>query len=297
MTHHSTSLNDRSKGTFLVLAATICWSASGLYSRLLTTDVWTAIGWRSLFAGLFLIGPLLFLGGGLSRQHWRTVLQPAGLAMIACQTISQASFIGAYYTTSVANVAAIYATAPFIAALLGWLLLKERASWRTLATGLVCLIGVGIIMASSIGGGRVVGDLLALVMTASFAMVIVLPRLNPDLPALPPIIVSALLTFVLFAPFGSAGSLDIHNWVVLAAFGATNFSIALVLFIMGARHLPPAEAALIGTTEIVMTPLWVWLLLAEEPPLATVIGGAVIFAAVVCHTAVELTRNRGLSRS
>jgi len=158
--------------------------------------------------------------------------------------------------------------------------------------GLACLIGVGIIISASLGAGRIIGDLLALLMTVTFAFVIVIPRLDPELPAMPPIFISAVLTFLLFAPFGSWSSLDAPNLVVLAAFGATNFSIALVLFIIGARHLPPAESALIGTTEVVMTPVWVWILFAEPPPLATIVGGAVIFAAVVWYTLSELRRDK-----
>jgi drug/metabolite transporter (DMT)-like permease len=286
------SSNAHSRGALLVLAATVAWSASGIYARLLTTDAWTAIAWRSLFAAVFLIVPMVLFGGAGTRRQWKKTLGPAGLALIACQTISQAAFIGAYYTTSVANVAVIYATAPFIAAILGWLLLKEPIAWRAMVAGLVCLVGVGIIISASIGAGRIIGDLLALLMTVTFAVVIVVPRLEPELPAMPPIFISAVLTFLLFAPFSSGGSLDAHNLVVLAAFGATNFSIALVLFIIGARHLPPAESALIGTTEVIMTPVWVWLLFSEQPPVATLIGGAVILTAVVWYTISELRRAR-----
>lgn len=288
----SFALSEHEKGIALVVAATLAWSASGLYSRLLTVDVWTTIAWRSLFGGLFLLVPSLFLEGGFSRRQWRSVFHPSGLAMIGCQTFSQACFIGALYMTSVANVTMIYATAPFIAALFGWLILKEKVARRTLVAGGVCFSGVAVIVASSIGGGTGTGDLLALGMTVSFALVIIIPRINPDVPSLPPTIVSAFLTLILFAPFGSIGSLDLHNWVVLAAFGATNFSIALVLFLAGARRMAPAEAALLGTMEIILTPFWVWLFFAEQPPAATFLGGAIILAAVLWHTIIDFRRCR-----
>lgn len=292
LTTRPPSSTAHSRGVLLVFAATVAWSASGIYARLLTTDAWTAIAWRSLFAAIFLIVPMALFGGAGTRRQWKKTFAPAGLALIACQTISQAAFIGAYYTTSVANVAVIYATAPFIAAILGWLLLKEPIAWRAMVAGLGCLIGVGIIISASMGAGRLVGDLLALLMTVTFAVVIVVPRLDPELPAMPPIFVSAVLAFAIFAPFGSRETLDTHNMLVLAAFGATNFSIALVLFIIGARHLPPAESALIGTTEIVMTPVWVWLLFSERPPVATLVGGSVILAAVLWYTISELRRSK-----
>jgi len=284
--------SEHGKGVLLIIAATLAWSASGVYSRLLTTDVWTAIAWRSLFGGLFLLIPCLFLEGGISRRQWRSVFHPSGLAMIACQTFSQGCFIGALYMTTVANVTMIYATTPFIAALFGWLILKERVARRTLIAGGVSLIGVAVIVASSIGGGTGWGDLLALGMTASFALVIIIPRIDPDVPSLPPTVVSAFLTLVIFAPFSSVGSLDLRNWIVLAAFGATNFSLALVLFLAGAKRMSPAEAALIGTMEIVITPFWVWLLFSEQPPLATCFGGAIILGAVFWHTTIDVNRNR-----
>jgi drug/metabolite transporter (DMT)-like permease len=283
---------EREKGILLVIGATLAWSASGVYSRLLTTDVWTAIAWRSLFGGLFLLIPCLFLEGGISRKQWRSVLHPSGLAMIVCQTVSQGCFIGALYMTSVANVTMIYSTAPFIAALFGWIILKEGVARRTLIAGGISLLGVVVIVASSIGGGTGLGDLLALGMTVSFALVIIIPRINPEVPSLPPTVVSAFLTLIIFAPFGSVGSLDLHNWIVLAAFGATNFSLALVLFLAGARRMPPAEAALIGTMEIVLTPFWVWLMFSEQPPVATFFGGGVILGAVLWHTAIDLSRSR-----
>ncbi|TCL68223.1 EamA-like transporter family protein [Rhizobium sp. BK251] len=153
-----------------------------------------------------------------------------------------------------------------------------------------------IIVASSASGGGALGDLLALGMTASFALVIVLPRLDPAMSTLAPTIASAFLTLLIFAPFGSVGSLDAHNWLVLAAFGATNFALALVLFLAGARRMPPAEAALLGTLEIVLTPFWVWLFFSETPSTATIVGGAIIFATVLWHTLIDLRGGRAMPR-
>ena len=283
---------DYEKGVALIVISTLAWSASGVYSRLLTTDPWTAIAMRSLFGGLALIVPSLFLEGGWSKAQWVSVLKPAGLAMVALNVISQASFIGALFMTSVANVAVIYATAPFIAALLGWLLLRQRVAARTMVAGAVCLLGVAIIVGASFGGQNGVGNFLALVMTASFAMIIVVPRMNPGVAILPPTIVSAFLSTVLFTPFADFTTLDIHNWVVLAAFGATNFSFAFVIFMAGARRVPPAEAALILTLETVLTPTWVWLFFGERPPVSTLFGGAVILVAVIWHTWTDVRRTR-----
>ncbi|AYG62771.1 DMT family transporter [Rhizobium jaguaris] len=284
--------SDYERGVVLVVTAMLAWSCSGIYARLLTTDIWTAIAWRSLFGGLFLLIPSFFLEGGFSRRQWSSVFHPAGLAMLACQTICQACFIGALYMTTVANVTMIYATAPFIAAFLSWTILKERVAKRTLIAGGICLIGVAVIVASSIGGGTGVGDLLALGMTISFALIIVIPRIDSSIPILPSSVVSGFLTFAVFVPFAATNSLDVNNWFLLAAFGATNFALAFVLFLFGSRKMPAADAALISSMEIVLTPFWVWLFFSEMPPVATFVGGAIIFATIVWHTAVDLRQGR-----
>ena len=81
--------------------------------------------------------------------------------------------------------------------------------------------------------------------------------------------------------------MPLHDWTVLAAFGFTNFTVALYLFLVGARHLAAAQAALIGTLDVVLAPLWVWLVFEERPSLATFLGGGMIFMVVVWHTLME----------
>jgi drug/metabolite transporter (DMT)-like permease len=129
-------------------------------------------------------------------------------------------------------------------------------------------------------------------MTVTFALIIVIPRFDRSVPILPSSVVSGFLTFVLFVPFASTASLDAYNWLLLAAFGATNFALAFVLFLFGSRRMPAADAALISSLEIVLTPFWVWLLFSEKPPMATFLGGFIILATIVWHTAIDLRHGR-----
>ena len=57
--------------------------------------------------------------------------------------------------------------------------------------------------------------------------------------------------------------------------------LGLALLTVGARLLPPAEVALLSLLEVVLGPLWVWLAYSERPTTATLVGGAVITAAIV----------------
>lgn len=271
-------------GTALVFLSTVAWSFSGLFTRLLTTDVVTAIAWRAFFGALFTALPLLFAGRRGTRVRrftWPTaflVLNVAGCS--ACT-------VGALFLTSIANTAVIYATTPFMAAGLSFLFIGERQKGRTIFASAVSLVGVVVIVSSGFGSGNLLGDVIAVCMTLTFSFVIVLPRVYPGIDVRAASILGAALTFAAFAPFGHARDVPLRDWIVLAGFGFTNFSVAFYLFVVGAKHLAAAQAALIGTLDVVLAPLWVWLAFAERPSLATFCGGGMIFLVVVWHTARE----------
>lgn len=282
-------------GTAFVLAATVAWSFSGTFTRLLTTDVTTAIAWRSFFGGGFLLIPFL-------RQHRGNALKALlaigwpGLALMTASALCQASTVGAFYDTSIANVAVIYATAPFMAAGLAYGLIGERMKPRTLMASAIAFVGVLIIVSNGFGTGHLVGDLVALVMTLTFAVIIVIPRAYPDVAMMPATILSAALILLLFGPFGQAAAMPVHDWLVLAAFGFTNFTVAMYLFLAGSRRIAAAQAALIGTLEVVLSPFWAWLVFSERPNLASVIGGGMILAVVIWHTRLDLRSERAAER-
>ena len=100
------------------------------------------------------------------------------------------------------------------------------------------------------------------------------------------------LTFLIFVPFGHTRAMPTTDWSVLAGFGFTNFTLALFCFLAGARHLAAAEAALIGTLDVVLAPLWVWVGFGERPAAATFLGGGMIFAVVLWHTLLEWREQR-----
>ena len=62
----------------------------------------------------------------------------------------------------------------------------------------------------------------------------------------------------------------------------------MILFTAGARRIPVAEASLIGVLESVLGPVWVWLALGENPGVPSLVGGAVVLAALAGHTLADL---------
>ena len=76
----------------------------------------------------------------------------------------------------------------------------------------------------------------------------------------------------------------------LFAFGVVNLGLGLAFFATGARLIPAAVAALLGTFEPILGPIWVWLVHGEVPSVRTIIGGAVVVAALLVHIGLEFKR-------
>lgn len=195
-------------------------------------------------------------------------------------------FINAFYYTSVAHVAIIYATVPFVAAALGWVFLKERPATTAICSSLAALGGVVIMVWGGSGGGWF-GDLLAFAMTLCLAVMMVLIRYYPAVPVMPAACLSALLSGLVSMPMADATLPDTKNMLLLLAFGVVNSALGLSLFTFGSRLLPTIETALIGALDAPLAPLWVWIFYSETPDQATLTGGTIVFIAVLAHIILQ----------
>ena len=268
-------------GFAFVTASAVAWSAAGLFTRLISADAWTMLAWRGILGALSLALVLTLM----PRQgSWRALrnLGWLGWLFVLQSSAGMIFFLVALRHTTVAHVAVIYATAPFLAAALGWLTMRERPGGGAVLSSLIALAGVAVMVGLG-GDGGLIGDLLAVGMTLSMAVAMVVARRFPDMPFLQASCLSALLSGLISIPFGAPLSVSSHDLVLLALFGVTVFSVGLPLFTLGARLLPPIETALIGALDAPLAPLWVWLAFRETPSPATLIGGAIVFAAVGLH--------------
>ncbi len=277
------------RGALLVAAAAICWSSGGLIVRLVSTSPWTTSLWRSLFASLFLaLVVRLAWGRGVFAQ-WRRV--PV-VAVAACMALASTCFILSLAHTSVANTLILLSTGPYVVGLLGWILLGERVPRRTWLTMGVALAGTVVMVSSSYGRGALLGDLLAIVMACSFAVATVLIRRHPEIPMVPAAVLATALTGLVALPLAEPLTTAPRDIALLAFFGIGQFGAGFLLFLTGARLIPAAESALIGMLETVLGPLWVWLVLSERPGAASLTGGALILAALLANTLVDLVSPR-----
>jgi drug/metabolite transporter (DMT)-like permease len=284
-------LGSQSTGRLAVIGSTIAWSTAGFFTRAIPLDGATLLLWRGLLGALGIFLVILWLEG---RAGWKSFarLGRAGWLFVAASAIGMIFFINALRLTTVAHVAVIYAVVPFAAALLGWLVLRERPSGSALLAALTALIGVTVMVGLSAEGSWS-GDLLALGMTLMMAVMMIIARARPGIPILPAACLSALVSGLVCGPFAATGvgQIGFAELTLLVLFGLVNSALGLALFTLGARRVTPVETALIGALDAPLAPVWVWLAFAEVPGPGTLLGGGIVFASVALYL-LFTTRSR-----
>jgi drug/metabolite transporter (DMT)-like permease len=255
--------------------------------RLIPLDAWTLLGWRSLF-GIIAILVFALWQQGTAGLQFRKLATRHGLVVVLCAGVGMICFVVSNVLTSVANVAVLYATLPFMTAGLAWIWIGERPSHRTIIASAAAFIGVIVMARGSIGGGHLLGDAIAIAMTLLTAVLTVTVRRHRDTPIMEAVIVGGLLAMAAGMLFGAPADVGAVDLGLLALFGAVTMGGGMALYTVGARRIPSAQAALLGAMETPLAPLWVWLAFGELPPTATFVGGALILAALAWHFAGEL---------
>ncbi|MDQ2632653.1 MAG: DMT family transporter [Pseudomonadota bacterium] len=279
-------------GFLLVFLSALCWSFGGAIARFIETpDSWAVIFWRSVWAAVFLIGFMLVRDGGRGMLKLFRGMGLPGIAVAVCFATASSSFVVALAYTTVANILLMQAGVPLIAALLAFLLFREKvgpATWVAIAA-VIC--GVAIMVSESFDG-RVspIGDGLALLIAVAFSIATVITRRFSHVRMTPATCLGTMIAASFAATQAGNVAVSGADMTWLFVFGALNLGLGLACFATGARLIPAAFAALLGTFETLLGPVWVWLIHAEVPSARTIIGGAVIFTALLVHITLEFQR-------
>ena len=289
----STNINYRS-GVLLVLAAGICWSSMGLGIR----HIEVANVWQILFFRSISLTPLLLLVLTLrARGNPLPIIQKAGLAGGVGGISLVFAFSGgilAVQTTSVANAMFLFAAAPFFAAVLGWLVLKEHVRNATWISMMAALVGIVIMVWEGISIGRIIGNVAALISALGFAIFTISLRWKKLEDMLPTVFLAGLFAIIIAGALCQIKGygLDVPKrdiWIALAL-GVFQVGAGLILYTLGSKVVPSAELALLSMTEVVFGPFWVWLFLGETAGVYTLLGGMILLIAIASNALSGLRR-------
>ena len=281
-------------GVLLVLMAGVFWSSMGLGIRNIeVANVWQILFYRSWALAAFLFILITFRSG----YQPIITIRKAGFAGAIGGMGLVLAFAGGIYaiqTTTVANAMFLFAAAPFLAAVLGWVILRESVRKATWVAMIFAIAGIAIMVLNGISAGRMGGNISAIVSAMGFAIFTIALRwgkLEDMLPAVFLAGVFAIIVSAIVCQFGGYGfDVPTNDIAIAISLGVFQVGLGLAVFTIGSKVVPAAELALLSMTEVLLGPLWVWLFIGETVSLYTLIGGSILMLALAGNAVTGLRR-------
>jgi DME family drug/metabolite transporter len=284
------------RGSLLALLAGTLWGFGGLTVRLAPdADSWQYLIWRSAGLGIAVEAWSLVQGRGLLTPRFLAGGW-IGYAAAFCLGLAAVSFIFALKTTSVANAMFLSSITPMLTVVLARIVLGEKLDRITVGTILVALLGVTIMVRGDLGGGNLAGNLGAMLSSLGFAGYSVCVRLEPRRDWMPTMAGYAWMTMLVCMAVTLAQGRTLlppaQDIAMATLHGAVFIGVGIYLFNLASPHVPAVGLTVLAQTEIVLAPVWVYLVFSETPLPTTLIGGALILSAVLGMAVAGSRRGR-----
>ena len=274
------SLLSKLPGSLLVFLGACSLSFGGLIVKSFEgSTLWQILFWRQFF---FIIIVSFFLVVTYKKDIFKAIYK-SGLPGLVGGIVLGCGFSGyvfAMYNTTVANTNFIIQTQAVFLAIFGYVFLKEKISKITFVSIILAILGLIIMLGSSLSPGQMSGNIVAFTMPITFAVLILIVRKYPHVDMVPLQLVAGIVAMFIGYLFSVKISISTHD--IFLAFLAGFFQIGLgfIFITIGARKTLSAMVGIIMLTEAVLGPFWAWLFINENPPFFVLIGGAIIISAV-----------------
>ena len=284
------SLTDQQKGSLLAFVAVMFITPDSLFIRLSNVDTWGLVFYRGIipffavFVGMILIYKLNFFKMLLSSGYH-------GLIYVGTFSITNITFVVSIQNTNVANTLVMIATAPMMSAILGAIFLKEPPDKKTWISIIVTFLAVIYIFFDSIKLGNIYGDILGFITAIGLAVGAVTIRSAKSKNLVPAAVVGKLFvaTFALF--FIESFVLENKDLIIVPLMCIICVAIPFILVTIAPRFIPAAEVNLFFLLETIIGPIWVWLIIKEQPSIETLQGGLIIILTIAIHSFLKLKKS------
>jgi drug/metabolite transporter (DMT)-like permease len=278
------------RAVVLLTISSLIFSTGGLFIRELDDpQAWRTVFWRSLGACFSLV---LLIIWREKQDPFRAVVRIGrpGWAVAGAFSASSIGMVVALTKTSVAIVLVIFALSPLAAAIMARIIIGERIrnyTWVAIGT---TVGGVAFMVSGPGAGGSAAGALVALIIPIAFGFGTVMIRRHSEIAMAPAMLLSAVISCLIAAPFAHPFDISRHDLILLLTFGFAQLGIGLAVFSIGAAHAPATDVALLSMIEPIVGPIWVWIFVAEYPGVPALIGGSIVFVALALHTLYAASR-------
>ena len=281
------NLTDQKKGSLLAFIAVMFITPDSLFIRLSNVDTWGLVFYRGIipfftvFLGMLIIYKLNFF-----KMLFESGFH--GLIYIGTFSITNITFVVSIQNTNVANTLVMIATAPMLSAILGAIFLKEPPDKKTLISIFVTFFAVIYIFFDSVKLGNFYGDILGLITAIGLAIGAVTIRSAKSKNLVPAAVIGKLFVATFSLLFIESFVLENTDLIIVPMMCILCVAIPFVLVTIAPRFIPAAEVNLFFLLETVVGPIWVWLIIKEQPSIETLQGGVVIILTIAIHSFLKL---------
>ena len=284
------SLTDQKKGSLMAFVAVMFITPDSLFIRLSNVETWSLVFYRGIipfvlvFIGMLLIYRLKFFNLLRSNGYY-------GFAYVLTFSVTNIAFVVSIQNTNVANTLIMIATAPMLSAILGSFFLKENPDKKTWVAIFITFFAALYIFYDSIKLGNFFGDILGFVAAMGLAVGAVIIRSAKKLNLVPSAVVGKLIIALFAMLFVKDYSLNNNDIYIVPLMCVMCVAIPFVLVTIAPRFITAAEVNLFFLLETIIGPIWVWLIVKEQPTPETIVGGAIIVLTIATHSFLKLKKS------
>ena len=285
------NLSDQQKGSLLAFVAVMFITPDSLFIRLSNVDTWSLVFYRgaipffSVLIVMLIIYKLNFFKILFTSGHH-------GLIYIITFSITNITFVLSIQNTNVANTLVMIALAPMLSAIFGTIFLKEKPDRNTIVAIVITFISVLYIFYDSLKVGNIFGDILGFITAAGLAAGATIIRAGKEVSLVPSAVVGKLVVALVALFFIDNFELKNNDIYIIPAMCILCVAIPFVLVTIAPRYITGAEVNLFFLLETIFGPIWVWLVVKEQPSLETIQGGTIIILTIAVHSFLAIKKTQ-----
>ena len=281
--------SDQKRGTLLAFTAIMFITPDSLFIRLASLESWNLIFYRGfipfvvVFIGLLIIHKKKLITE-LINNSWH------GVAYAGTFTITNIMFVISIENTNVANTLIMIALAPMLSVIISFVFLKENPDQKTWMAIIVTTLAVIFIFYDALDAGDFLGNFLGLICATGLAVGAVIVRSAKKINLVPSAMLGKLTVALIALLFVDKLKLEGNDLTIIPLMCVMCVAIPFVLVTLAPRYITAAEVNLFFLLETILGPLWVWLVIKEQPSIDTIIGGTVIVVTITIHSVLALKK-------
>ncbi|MGO2242224.1 MAG: DMT family transporter [Halomonas sp.] len=284
------NLSHRQQGLLLTGGGAIIMAPDALLIKVADLPDAEILMWRGFLSALgFLLIALMRYGRGTLAAYRRCGW--TGIAVALLFSLTSCGFVLGNQYTKAGNVLMILASAPLIAAVLSWIILKERLPGRTWLAISLCMVGITMIALDDVGAGSWVGNAFALMAASTLAINFTLCRMRPGVDMSPMLVFNGIIVGSVAGLFWLAGSdttlPSVNQLSVVVLLCLIILPCGVTLLQRGPLYLPSAEVGLLLLLEVVLGTLLAWWVLKEQPAPVALLGGGLVLGTLLAKGLYE----------